>query len=1282
MGQPGLTPPPGAQELPLSLSQREVWLDTLAWPDSPHLNIGGRMYLVGRLDVDRFKQAMKWLIEENDALRLVPRPDGRQWRLAQYEGTLEEIDFSREPDPEASMQAWQAARMQVPFKLGEVPPWRFALLKARDDLHLLINQFHHTLMDGWGTARVVQRWNEIYQDLEAGRTPAPPEHPDYLAFIQESLDYRNSPAFERDADYWRSHVGALPEPLFEPRYAGTPRNALPDARVVRHPIKRADYNALEQVAQTGATTIYHWFLAALAIYLARISRRTSVLIGVPSLNRGGKRFKATLGMFVGVLPLRIEIDPEMTVADAIASVTALLRNAYRHPRFPVSELGRELEVIKHGRAGLFDVLLSYERQDYTCHFGEARGIEPRQTFSGKARYPLGLTVCEFQADQDVDLIVEGSAEYFSAEEVAAFGPRLQHLLNQMQAEPGLAVGRLSLLPDAEREAQLRLSGQVRDTCPPPYIRQFETWVDRQPEALALVWDGGQMTYAELDGVANQVCRRLQGQGVQRGDIVALALPRGAAYVVGVLAVSKAGAAFLPLDTEAPVARVGDILQQSQARVLLLDEDDWARYAELDVRRLLVRLEATEPEPESGSPVEVAPSDLAYVLFTSGSTGRPKGVMLWHEALARRLAWIAEAWSVTAADRSALGTQITFDPSLIELLTPLIRGASVALPPPGRLPPERLAEFAVAHRATFMAFVPSTLRRFLDGLAGRTGVTLRVACCGGEVLSADLAERFARETGATLYNVYGPTEATIFATAWRCAANGPWLDLPIGAAVDDSRVYVLDGERRLLPFGCVGDIYLGGPTLAHGYLNRPELDAESFAEDPFLAGGRLYLTGDRGWLDSEGRLHFAGRVDRQVKLRGYRIELGEIENALHAVPGVLQAAVKRVDGQGKPALHAWVTSAQPMAEDFLRKSLAARLPDYMLPARFHALAEMPLRESGKIDYAALVETAAPVVARPSRPPNGAMEIDLLAIWREALGQPELSVTDDFFDRGGDSLAAVSILAGIEQKLGRKVALHRLVEHPSPAAMAEALAEELGLPGLMVSLGTTTRHATLYLAASGHGDLLRFKALAEAMRGACDLHMLQPPGNDFSLGLTELAGLYADRIEARGDRDVYLAGFSVGGLAALETARLLGQRGVRVPRLFLVDTVLARLPPGGFLLWRMLAWIARHTPLLGFSVNGRRLSTTLNDRGLYGQVSAMHRYHPEPYAAPALLLKSSGLTPWDRWLFAPWRTLLPRLDEAEMAGLHGTLFEPGHIEALATLLATHIEAGEQGSPGSDS
>lgn len=1261
------------ERLPLSLSQREVWLDQQAWPESVHLNIGGYGFFVGSLDVACYRAALTLLAAENDALRLVPQGDGSQILLDRFEPQLEIVDLPGNGDSRGAMQAWWRQRMGEPYTLDARPPWRFTLLRGGDGQVGVTIQFHHLIMDGWGTARLARRWSEIHDALLQGRSPPPVAAPNYRAFIAESLAYRNSPAFARDGAYWRAHLPALPPTLVERRFAPSGARHLPRALLAVQPIARAEYAQLAGAAAAAGISPFTIFLAALALYFARVRRLSEVVIGVPSLNRGGNRYKDTLGMFVGVFPLRVEVAATMTAGQLLAAVQGALRSALRHPSYPLSELGRELQMLRHGRDGLFDVLLSFERQDYAVSFGDAVLVDSRQLFSGIARYPLGVTVCEFHPQQDLELVLEGSAACFAPGEVELLGRRLWQLALALVAAPDGAVDAFDLVGPEERRALVEgLHRSVaRHASPRPFIALFADQAALHPEATALVWDGGRLSYGDLAHRVNRLAGRLRDLGAGADRVVACALERSPELVVAVLAIARAGAAFLPLDLEAPPARLAAILDDSRALALVIAAPEAQRLGALHERVLVVDAGLADDGTAPGIPgPDPAPGDLAYVLFTSGSTGRPKGVMVEHGALARRLGWLSRTYGVVRSDCAVQATQVTFDPALIELCLPLIHGATVALPPPGRQAPRALASFAARHQATIMAFVPSTLRQFLDGAAQEPGLRLRVACCGGEVLADDLAQRFLRQTGARLYNVYGPTEACIFASAWQCSDSGAGHPLPIGAPIDDTRIYVLDSALRALPFGVTGEIFIGGAAIARGYLNRPDLEAGAFIDDPFRPGGRMYRTGDEGWFGCDGLLRFSGRNDRQVKVRGYRVELGEIEAALAAAPGVEAAAAKLLERDGRAQIHGWVAAAGNASTAAILAHLRGFLPDYMLPAGLSVLACLPVTAAGKTDYAALTVGAAGASGSGRRPAT-ILEQEILALWEQALQRRNLGVGDDFFALGGDSLAAIDILAGLERLLGRRVPLHCLTEHPTVEGLAANLPAAADDDGILLHLGGDPGASLLFMAASGHGDLLRFRQLGQALGAAGNLYMLQPPALDEGYAIADLARRYAARIAARQPAALSLAGFSVGGIAALETARLLLAEGVPVRTLILIDTVFPNALLRATWLWRVLGWLVRHLHLQELSMNGRRLGAMFGDRALVAQVMALGAYRPLPFPGATVLLKTSGLSGWERWLFRPWRRILQGgLREQQIPGLHGSIFESERIGALAAVLAREL------------
>ncbi|MCV2363998.1 amino acid adenylation domain-containing protein [Paucibacter sp. DJ1R-11] len=1327
-------------DLPLSLSQREVWLDQRAWPGSAHLNIGGGALLRGPLDVARLQAALRLLVAGHDALRLAPDLHGHQRLLPAWDAQLERVDlhFASDLEAEQAMERCWNARMGEPFALDGRPPWRFLLLRAHDALHGLSIQFHHLVMDGWGTTQLMQAWCTLYQSLEPGATFAPREAcagARYRDFIEDSQRYRQSALFERDAAFWRQQLTGLArgdrQPLVARRAQPQSVDAreLPRAQLFHLPLDASAYARMEQAAKAQGLSSFNVLLAAMALYFGRLSGQRKVLIGVPSLNRSGQRFRQTPGMFTGLQCLLLDLDQAGTASGLMQQAGTQMQAALRHARYPLSELAHELPGLHlNGQGEVLELLLSFERQDYRLQFGAAQLTGSRQLFSGRARFPLAMTLCEFDGGAAPALVLEASSACFEAEETALLARRLWQLSQSLAAQPEQALDQIELLPAEERWALLH--GLHKDLAqleaPQTWLSQFRHQAGLQPEACALVWDEhdtvASLSYAELLARAEALARQLRRLGAGRDRVVALAMERSAEMVVALVAIGLAGAAFLPLDPQAPPARLAGVLLDSGAVALLLDVDGPTVLAELPgLQQRCLRLPQPWPEfPDSNDSAasdEARAEDLAYVLFTSGSSGRPKGVMMEHGALTRRLAWLAKSWGIGPQDRAIQGTQLGFDPALVELLLPLSQGASIALPPPGRVHPRRLAELIQKHGASFGAFVPSTLAGLVDAWAlarrqGQPAPCLRVACCGGELLPPALVRRFQALSSAQLYNFYGPTEACIFASAWPCppapaevgadTEQADITEIPLGRPIDDVRIYVLDEAMQPLPFGCNGEIYIGGGGLARGYLGRPELDARAFVPDPWAPSApgqppaRLYRSGDRGWLDAAGLLHFNGRLDRQVKLRGQRIELGDVEAACLRLPLVQQAAVQLLTEAQPPRLHAWLAGAGLSEVDLprLQAGLRQSLPEVMRPGSFSLLAELPLGPHGKVQLAGLppppplgpsAASLAPATYGPPRAPSNALEHRLLELWAEALpaaaraaqiahGQAgHIDLDADFFALGGDSLAALGVLATLEDELGQRLPLQLMQEHPSIAALARALIRPLIPPGVLQRLGDAQAGTQrLFIAASGHGDVLRLQQLAQALAGEVAVFMLQPPLQEEPLSIGALAAMYADAMAADGDSSAWLAGFSVGGVTALAAAVELQQRGQAPAGLLLLDTIHPEAVLGGTAPWRTLGWLVRKLHVQDLSLNGRRLGAMFSDPGLVLQVQALRGHRCQAFSGPVLLLQSAGLAKWHKLLFQAWRRLLPELRNCQVAGTHGSIFDSSHVDTLAGEMLSFMRA----------
>ncbi|MEV7866763.1 amino acid adenylation domain-containing protein [Streptomyces sp. NPDC088124] len=608
-------------------------------------------------------------------------------------------------------------------------------------------------------------------------------------------------------------------------------------------------------------------------------------------------------------------------------------------------------------------------------------------------------------------------------------------------------------------ARVPWHGSPRRLPPVTLPELFEAQAAATPDRTALVFEGSGTRYDRLDADANRLAHLLLARGVRPGDRVAVAVPRSADLVVALLAVVKSGAAYVPVDTDHPRDRVRHLLRDCAPRAVLtttpaaeaLDVPDGDGVVVLDdphTTASLAALPTSSPAaPGRGAPP--APGDPAYVIYTSGSTGHPKGVVVPHRAVVNRLLWMQDTYRLEADDRVLQKTPAGFDVSVWEFFWPLITGATlVIVRPGGHKDPGHLARLIRAERVTTVHFVPSMLRYFLQSPGASGCDTLRRVFCSGEALPADLVEPCLRVLGADLHNLYGPTEATVDVTAWHClpGSGAASVTVPIGRPVWNTGAYVLDGALCPAAPGGIGELYLAGAQLAHGYLGRPGLTAESFVPDPFGAPGtRMYRTGDLAAWHGDGYLLFHGRADHQVKVRGFRIEPAEIEAALTARPEVGQAVVVlREDRPGDPRLVAYVTPGPLTARRdgpdtaLLRDALTARLPDYMVPAAFVTLDALPLTPNGKLDRRALPAPGSPAPARAGREPRTPEERTLCALAAEILGADGLTIDDNFFHLGGNSLLAVGYAAGIHTALGTPIEDVRVFfEAPTVAELAARL-----------------------------------------------------------------------------------------------------------------------------------------------------------------------------------------------------------------------------------------------------
>ncbi len=784
--------------------------------------------------------------------------------------------------------------------------------------------------------------------------------------------------------------------------------------------------------------------------LCRLTAQTDLRVGVPIASRNRAETAGVVGFFVNTQVLRARLDARTTLAELLAQTRDTAIGAQTHQDLPFEQLVAALRPERSMSANpLFQVMFNHLRRDHRS-LAEWPGVSvERLDFEEEdAQFELTLQTLKHE-DGRVEATLLHAAELFDAQTIERMAGHYLAVLQALADTPQQAVADVALMGQAEQRLldQWAVNARVHEGVEPVH-RLIERHAAQQPGATALLFGDEALGYAELNARANRLAHRLAALGVGVESRVGLAVERSVEMMVGILAVLKAGAAYVPLDPEQPADRLAYMAHDSGIE-LLLTQSHLKALAPWDQGLRVLELDTLDTRDESAADPQVAlhGANLAYVIYTSGSTSQPKGAAIRHDALFSCMAWMQQTYGLTDADTVLHKAPFGFDVSVWEMFWPLTTGARLVIARPGdHRDPERLVGLIRRHQVTTLNFVPSMLQAFLayEGIEATT--RLRYIICGGEAMpAATQREALQRLQGASLQNLYGPTETTIHVTQWTCRDDGR-SQVPIGRPISDTQALVLDGSLNAVPVGVAGELYLGGVNLARGYLKRAGLTAERFvaAQD----GQRLYRTGDLVRWNGEGQLEYLGRIDHQVKVRGFRIELGEIEACLLAQPEVRQAVVvarQGPDGASGASLVAYVALDADRSADTesLRERLGESLPDYMVPRAIVVLPTLPLNANGKVDRKAL-PAAEFASERAYEAPEGEMEEALSRIWAEVLGVERVGRNDNFFELGGDSILSLKLLARIRQALpaGERLGLPDLMQASDLHDLASRLRQRLG------------------------------------------------------------------------------------------------------------------------------------------------------------------------------------------------------------------------------------------------
>lgn len=1024
----------GERRVPLTDAQREIWYACqLGGAASRAYNEAVTLQLDGRLEVAALRRALKQLVARHEALRTTFAAAGDQQRIAcAGSAELTVIDCRGGPAErrDAAVEEWAAEVVNAPFDLTNGPLWRAGLLQLAADSHWLVLATHHLVCDGWSLGVLQRDLGELYSAEVLGRPAGLPGAPSFAEYAAHQASASDTAAFASAEQFWREQYAAGVPVLELPTDRARPvQRTFGGGRLVRT-LPAELTRGLQRLCGDHGCTTFTALLTAFSVMLHRLGGQEDLVIGVPAAGQvlGGR--SDAVGQFANLLPIRSTWVEDRPVAEHLDAIGAQVTRALDHWRYPFARLLHLLSVAREpNRVPLAPVVFNTVRQSGGGGFA-GLGVTPTVTPKRFVNFDLSFRFA--LADDTITLGCYYSSELYDEATLARWFGHFETLLRGLVAHSDVPVSALPLLREAEQQ-ELLLGWNSTAL---PYDRHacihqcFEAEVRRTPDAIAVVGGEERWTYRELNRRADAIAAILRRRGVGVETPVGLFLDRSPLLVAAMLGVLKAGGTFVPLDPAHPKERLVYIAGDAGIQHVLTERRMQPHLAACRWRPICLDADSVLNAGGRLPPPEYpAAEDLAYVIYTSGSTGRPKGVCLAHRGVVALAAWARQQYSAAELGGVLFATPATFDVSIFESLVPLcvggriiVAGSILDLP---RLPH--------ASEVTLLSGVPSAVAELVrsNGLP----VSVRTVNLAGEVCPQPLVEALlARPHLERVYDLYGPTEATVYSTGGLRSRGGR---ATIGRPLPNEQAYIVDARLQPVPIGVPGELCLGGDKLARGYLNQPELTHERFVSAPFLPGRRIYRTGDRArWLP-DGRIEFLGRRDHQVKIRGHRIELGEVETVLAEQPAVRECVVvARPDPAGGQRLIGYFVAAGPGAAGIpaLRAQLAERLPEYMLPAALVAVESLPRTPSGKLDRNALPApdfTAGR--AEPTGPRTTAEEL-LTEIWSQVLGVKPVGVHDSFFALGGHSLLAAQVISRVAESLGIEITLQQFFAAPTIAGLA--------------------------------------------------------------------------------------------------------------------------------------------------------------------------------------------------------------------------------------------------------
>jgi amino acid adenylation domain-containing protein len=1024
----------------LTLPQQDVYFEQLLLPNAPIYNIGAKIEIKGLVNFEIFNKAYIALINQHDVYRVTLekiQEDVAVKVLDKHHSQLGFVDFSQCENSLEEATNYMQKEFIKPFDLFSKDLLHvFTLVKVEENFYYLFSVYHHIITDGWGTSlmfqRLVQNYNEI---LEYGSIVS--NYPfTYKDFIIDDLAYQNSDTYIQDKLYWADKFSTLPENLFEKI-----DDTVQTDKSKRHEliVKRDIYNQLNELSSSFKCSTFNVILAVLYTYFGRKHQNSDFAIGLPVLNRSKSVYKKTVGLFMGISPLRIPLNFEETFENLIIEIKNQLRKDYRHQRFPLGKLIQELKIFNE-KERLFNITLSYEKQNFSDDFQHTKTKVIPLTHQSE-RVALAIYIREFDESEDVKIDFDYNLNYFDNKTIIEVVNHFENLINAILAYPDRKLKEFDYLTEKEKHQVLVSFNDTAADYPrsKTTIDLFVERVRQTPEKIAIKDDFKSYTYQELNNLSDQLAEYINVAFSEYDKSpIAVLLGRSANMVAVLLGILKSGRAYIPLDPNFPIERLSYIVENSQSKILITEKDYQLDVHETVTTITLENILEDIKQYEGILTTKVSPEDTAYIIYTSGSTGNPKGVEIGHESLLNFLISIQQKPGVSATDILFSVTTYSFDISILEFFVPLISGALLYVASQEVLSDPHLTIRKIDEvQPTIIQATPSFYQLLYN--ADWQGSKRLKLLCGGDLLSKALAEKLIN-TNREVWNMYGPTETTIWSSLKKI--EHPSDASNIGKPINNTQFYILDEFLKLKPTGTPGAIYIAGDGLAKGYYNNEVLTKEKFIKNPFNAESLCYETGDVGKWNETGEIEFLGRNDNQVKIRGYRIELGDIESQLNKIKEVKDSVVIAKKGNQQEAfLVAYLLKREEEIDvQKILDVLKNNLPYYMIPNTIIPLEGFPLTPNQKVDRKSLAQRNIQqnIKLDDFKAPASDLEKKISEFWKEVLNinQP-ISTNDNFFFLGGHSLNAIKLIGLIVNELFYNIGLKAIFDYPTIQLLAAYL-----------------------------------------------------------------------------------------------------------------------------------------------------------------------------------------------------------------------------------------------------